>query len=207
MCTSKPPKDNSAEIARQQEAARQARITEGQSVIDNAFANYNDDFYNNYQQDYLGYYTPQLNDQYNDARKKLTLQLAQTGNLTGKVGADQFADLENFYNQQQLDLTNRAQGATNDLRSNVDSRLSQLYADNRAAADPGSATSAATSAAQALQPSAPTSPLGAVFGNFFSDLGNVAAIQNRNQTYSGQGSGVQSYGGGGSGSSVQVIGR
>lgn len=193
MCKSSPPKDNSAEIARREEEARQARIAQGQANIDQAFGGFNDDFYNKYQDDYLGYYNPQLNDQYDDAVERLTLQLAQTGNLTGSVGARQLADLQKFYDTQKVGITNQALGATNDLRSNIDTRKSQLYTDNRAAADPGNAASAAASAVTALQPAPPSSPLANVFGSFFNDIGNVAAIKNAQQFR--QGTGVQSFGG------------
>jgi hypothetical protein len=203
MCKSSKPKDNSAEIARQQEAARQARITQGQTSIDQAFAGFNDDFYQGYNDQYMGYYTPQLDDQYADAVKRLTLQLAQTGNLTGSVGAKQMADLQKYFDTQKLAISNQAQTAVQGLRSNIDSRKSQLYADNRAAADPGSASAAAASAVQALQPTAPSSPLANVFADFFGNLGNAAAIQNA-RTYR-QGTGVQQYGKAGNGS-VDVIG-
>lgn len=191
MCGSKPPKDNSAEIARREEAARQQRIAQGQSGIDSAFGGFNDDFYNKYTTDYTGYYMPQLDDQYSDAVKRLTLQLAQSGNLTGSAGAKQIADLEKYYDTQKTAVTNQANAATQSLRGNIDSRKSQLYADNRAAADPGSASAAASSAVTALQPSAPSSPLANVFGDFFSNLGNVAAVQNA-KAYQ-QGTGVESF--------------
>lgn len=205
MCKSKAPRDNSAEIARQQEAARQRRIAEGQTNIDTAFADFNDDFYTGYQNQYLDYYNPQLEDQYSDAVKRLTLQLAQTGNLTGSAGANQLADLDQFYDQQKLAITNRAVDATNNLRGDIDNRKSQLYADNRAAADPGNASSAAASAATALQPAAPSSPLANAFGDFFNNLGNAAAIQNAQRLT--QGTGVQTFGGSGnSNSSVYNVG-
>lgn len=193
MCMPKPPKDNSAKIAQQEEEKRQARIAEGQSAIDQSFAGFNDPFYEGYQKQYLDYYNPQLDDQYGDAVKRLTLQLAQTGNLKGSTGAKQLADLQKFYDTQKMGVTNQAQNALQSLRSNIDQRKSQLYADNRAAADPGSAASAASSAAQYLQPAAPASPLANVFSDFFSNLGNVAAINNA-RAY-GQGTGVQQFSG------------
>lgn len=205
MCGPKPKKDNSAEIARQEEAARQARIRQGQQGIDQAFAGFDEPFYQKYQDQYSGYYAPQLDDQYGDAVKRLTLQLAQTGNLTGSAGADQLARLKSQYDDQKVGLANQAIQATNTLRGNIDSRKSQLYADNRAAADPSSAASAAASAAQYLQPTAPTSPLADVFGSFFSNLGNIAALNNARRLT--EGTGVQSFGGtGGKGGSVSVVG-
>jgi len=204
MCTgSKPPKDNSAEIAAKAEADRQNRISLGVENIDNAFAGYNDQFYQDHTNQYQDYYMPQLDDKYSDAVKKLTLQLATTGNLTAKTGADQLSDLKEFYGQQGQAVTGQALNATQQLRTNVDNQMSQLYANNRAASDPGAASSGAISAAANLQPVAPSSPMANVFGDFFSNLGNVAAIRNA-QSYN-QGNGVESFGGGGGGSSVSVI--
>lgn len=203
MCGSKPKKDNSAEIARREEAKRQARIRQGQQTINSQFGGFNDEFFNNYQNQYSDYYNPQLNDQYSDATKRLTLQLAQTGNLTGSAGATQMADLKKYYDTQKMSVANRALEAMNTLRSNIDTRRSQLYADNRAAADPGSAASAAASAVQYLQPTAPSSPLANVFGDFFGNLGNVAAIKNAQRL--NEGTGVQSFSGGGGGQSVRTV--
>lgn len=204
MCGSKSKKDNSAEIARQQEAQRQARILQGQQGIDQAFAGFDDNFFGGYQQQYSDYYDPQLNDQFNDARKRLTLQLAQTGNLTGSTGATQQANLQKYFDQQKMSVSNQSIEAAKKLRGDIDARKSQLYADNRAAADPGSAAAAAASAAQYLQPGAPSSPLADVFGDFFAQLGNVAALKNTQRLT--EGTGVQSFGRGRSGGSVDVIG-
>lgn len=198
MCMSKTPKDNSAEIARREEAARQARITAGQGKIDQQFSGFNDDFYNNYQNQYSDYYNPQLNDQYSDAVKRLTLQLAQTGNLTGTVGVNQLADLKKYYDTQKMSITNKALEATNALRSNVSNKKSQLYTDNRSAADPGNAASAAASAATALQPTTPSSPLANVFSDFFGNLGNVYALQNAQKLRGSNG--VTTFGGDGTAS-------
>lgn len=205
MCGPKPKKDNSAEIARQEEAARQARIQQGQQGIDQAFAGFDDPFYQGYQNQYSSYYAPQLDDQYSQAVKRLTLQLAQTGNLTGSAGAEQLSNLKKNYDTQKLSISNQAIDAANQLRSNIDNKKSQLYADNRAAADPSSAAAAAASAAQFLQPTAPSSPLADVFGSFFQNLGNVAALNNARRLT--EGTGVQSFGGsGGRSGSVSVVG-
>lgn len=197
------PVDNSAEIAREEEAKRQARISAGTGAIDSAFSGYNDDFYKKYQGDYTGYYQPHLDDQYSDARKKLTLQLARTGNLTSSSGVNQMQDLQKYYDTQRTGITNQGIDAANRLRADVDARKSQLYSDNRAAADPGSATSAAANAVGALKPAMPTSPLANTFADFFSNLGNTAAAYNSAKAGSYNSSGVQSFGG--SGSSARVV--
>lgn len=196
------PVDNSAEIARQQEEDKRKRIQEGVGAIDNAFTGYNDDFYNNYQNTYTSYYQPQLDDQYKDAQRRLTLNLARSGNLTSSAGSRQMADLESLFKQQYDKVTNDAMSAGQNLRQQIANQKSQLYADNQLSADPSAATSAAVSAAQALQPTAPASPLANAFTDFFNNLGNAAAVSNRVAPY-GQADGVQSFSGS---NGVRVIG-
>ena len=193
MCSSSPPRDNSAAIARQQEAERQARIQEGQVKIDEQFTGFNDDFYNNYQTTYNDYYYPQLDDQYGDARKRLTLQLAKTGNLTSSAGANQMGDLQEYYNNQRTGITNQGLNAVNDLRANIDSTKTQLYNDNRSAADPGSAAAAAASAASNLQPGRPDSPLANVFASFFQSAGAAGSGYNAGLGQRSTNTGVQNY--------------
>lgn len=193
MCMPKAPKDNSAALARAEEDKRQTRIAQGQQGIDQQFAQFDEPFFKGYQDQYMGYYTPQVDDQYKDAVKRLTLQLAQTGNLTGSTGAKQLSDLQKTYDTQKMAITNNARNAVQGLRGTIDTKKSQLYADNRASADPGASSAAASSAAQYLQPAAPSSPLANVFGDFFSNLGNIAAIK-QVRGYQ-QGTGVKSFGG------------
>lgn len=203
MCSSGGGSTNpevAARHAREREAARQAIIEQGREKIDEQFAGFNDDFYNQYQQKYTDFYNPQLQDQYSDARNRLTLQLARSGNLTSSVGSKQMGDLQKHFNTQQTGITNQALDAVNKLRSNIDINKSQLYADNRAAADPGNAAQAAQAAAQSLQPTSPMSPLANTFSDFFNNLGNMAAISNVNRGYNR--TGVQNYNSNGSSSRV-----
>jgi len=204
MCSSSPPRDNSAEIARQQEAERQARIAEGQTKIDEQFVGFNDDFYNDYQTKYNNYYYPQIDDQYDDARKRLTLQLARTGNLTSSAGANQMGDLQEYYNDQRTGITNQGLNSVNELRANIDSQKTQLYNDNRSAADPGSAAAAAASAASNLQPGVPDSPLANMFSAFFGNAGNAAQGYNAGTSQRSTNTGVQNYNNS-SGNSTRIV--
>ncbi len=199
------PHDNSAELARQEEARRQERIAAGTANIESKFAGFNDDFYKKYQDDYTGYYFPQLEDQYGDARKKLTLALAKTGNLMSSAGTNQMGDLQEFYNNQRTGITNQGINARNQFTADVDNMKSQLYSDNRGAADPGSAAAAAAAAASQLQPGLPQSPLANAFADFFNTAGNAAAIYGKSAGNTKKpNTGVQDYNTGG-GQSSRVI--
>ena len=194
-----------AAAARAAEAKRVADIAQGQANIDDQFAGFNDDFYNKYQTDYNNYYNPQAEDQYADARKRLTLQLASTGNLTSSSGAEQIGNLQEHYNNQRTGITNKGINNLNDLRSNIDTSKSQLYADNRSAADPARASEAAFSAISSLQPAQQDSPLANVFTDFFQNAGNSAAAYNNSRNYN-QNNGVQNYNNSGN-NSVKYYGQ
>lgn len=160
----KIPKDDSAERARAEEAARQARIATGQANIDREFARFDDAYFDKFRGDHLGYYTPQLDAQYQKTREKTTLGLARTGNLNASAGAERFGDLAKMYGRQQAGLSEQALSAANDLRSRVEQNKSDLYGLNRSAADPGEAASMAAGRAGTLSAPQAFTPLADAFG-------------------------------------------
>src|SRR4051812_7589173 len=91
------PKDNSADIARQEEEARQGRIKTGTESIDSAFSQFNDPYFEKYQNDYTSNYTPQLSDQYNEAYRKMVLGLSHNGNLSSSEGARTIGNLKKTF--------------------------------------------------------------------------------------------------------------
>lgn len=176
MCF-KPPKDNSAEIARRQEAQRQAAITEGRQKIDTAFSQFNDPYYQGVQDAYLGYYQPQLEDQYAKARRQLTLALSRSGNLNASAGARQIGDLTKAYEQNRALIGNQALQAGQKARADVASNKSELYSQLSASADPAAAAATAIARADALSQPASYSPLGDLFASFVNTAAQGVAAE------------------------------
>lgn len=166
MCLPKAPKDNSAEIARQAEVERQQQIEQGRSAIDQSFAQFDPSYFDRLQGDYTGYYMPQLDQQYGDAKKALIFNLARGGNLDASAGAQQIGNLTRKYKENQAVIGNQAVTTANQQRAQVEQNKSDLYAQLSASADPAAAAS--TSAARAAALTAPVgySPLGDLFANF-----------------------------------------
>jgi hypothetical protein len=81
MCFGKPPEDNSAQIARQQEDERRARVSQGTAKVDEAFSRFDQPYYEGVGKAYQDYYAPQLDRQYQKARDQLTYSLADSGGL------------------------------------------------------------------------------------------------------------------------------
>lgn len=171
MCGASPPQDNSAEIARQQEQERQQRITQGQGAIDNAFAGYNDDYFDTYKKNYLDYYNPQIDEKYANAQRDLRYNAARAGILDSSGGQRLFGDLGKAYTDQRRAVESDALNATNQQRTNVETTKSDLYSQNTAAADPSLAAINAAGRAGALQ----TPPTYSPVGDLFSGLTNAGS--------------------------------
>lgn len=188
MCGPSTPKDNSAKKARREEEARQARIHQGVNNIDLAFEGFNKGYFDKYSKDFQGFYLPQLDSQYGDAKRGLTYNLARSGNLEASTGAKSFGDAEEKYLGARTDIADRAFDSVNNLRGRIEDTKSNLYAMNASAADPGQAIARSTASASLVgQPQAKT-PLGDVFASLLN--GSAQAVGAERQGYRGTGTGL-----------------
>lgn len=172
MCfASRPPQDNSAELARQQEQERQTRINEGKSSIDKAFSVFDPAYYDKFKADYTGYYDPQVDKQFTNARQDLKYNLARAHTQDSTAGQKAFSDLTEGYGDQRRAVESKAQEASNNIRSQVESNKSDLYAQNSASADPSLTAISAVGRAGSLQTPPSFSPL----ADLFAGLTNAGA--------------------------------
>jgi len=176
MCMS-APKDNSAEIARQQEDERQARITAGTAKVNDAFGGFNDDYYAGIGKSYLDYYNPQLDRQYNRAREALTYQLADSGNLDSSAAARKFGDLTSDYGVQKQTIANQAEGEKQGLRGQVEDNRGDLIRQLETGAGVDTTAASAMARANSLSKPAAYSPLGDLFSQYTGALRTNAAMQ------------------------------
>lgn len=172
MCFPSAPKDNSAALARQREEERQARIDDGQSRINAAFDSaFTPQFFTDFRSDVLDFQTPQLQDQFDAARRQAILRLAGGGNLASSAGARQLGDIRERFTDAQTQIQDQALRAEQDLRARIENEKSQLFSLNSSAADPSLAATRAAASIGGLQAPPAISPL----GNVFADLLNTAA--------------------------------
>lgn len=157
------PQDNSAAIARQQEQERQARIAQGETAIDDAFSRFDDPFFSQFTDSYLNYYQPQLQQQFGNATDDLRLAFARKGNLNGTAASDNYKDLANTFVDASNNLSSKALAATNDLKSDVNTRRNNLSTLNATSADPSAVARQAVSSAGAVQETPTFSPLANIF--------------------------------------------
>jgi hypothetical protein len=183
-----------AQIAAEEEAARQARIKQGQASIDSTFGQFDDKYYKGYGDKYTGYYNPQVDKQYTDAKDALTARLAGNGTLESSVGAKTMGDLSQQYADGKANIANQAIDASNGMRGKVEGARAGLYAANQSAGDPSQIASQAQAQATSLVAPTSYSPLSNLFGSL---LSGVATFRNGqiggpfsptyNSTFPGQG--------------------
>lgn len=164
-----------ADAARAEEAARQERIRAGTQGINSTFdSQFNDDFYEERRQSYLDYATPQLQQQYDDARKELTYALDRAGTTDSSIRAEREAELQRAYDTNTRALSDTALNYENDARNDVESARASLIQQLNASADQDAAIQNATSRASALSAPVGYSPIGPMFSSFTSALGQQA---------------------------------
>lgn len=180
MCFGSPkaPHDNSGEIARQQEEARQEKIRTGQASIDKSFDDtFTDPYYSGLTKNYENYYNPQLATQYDDAVKGLTFNVARQGNGESTAGNDQFSKLEKARADAATKIANDALAATGKAKADVAGQRSNLYTLNTSSADPTQSAAQAQQAVTQLQQPTSYSPLGSVFASLIQSGGNAQAVK------------------------------
>lgn len=180
MClTPSPAQDNSAATARAEEEQRTARINAGKAKIDEAFSVFTPDYFNKFQNDYLGNYNPQVDEKYGYAQRDLRYNTARAGIQDSSGGLDAFSKLARGYDDQRRAVASNALEATNNVRTQVEQNKSDLYNQNQSAADPSLAAISAAGRAGSLSTPPSFSPIGDVFAGLTG--AGTAYLQGRNQ--------------------------
>jgi hypothetical protein len=168
--------DGGAGQARADEQARQAKIREGTTRVNSIFdSQFNDDFFGRRQQSYLDYATPQLNDQYADARKQLTFALDRSGTLDSSVRAAKEAELQKLYDTNRRSVADEALGYGTKSKSSIEDARANLIQTLNSTADTEGAVNAAINRSKVLSQEEAYRPLGQLFSSFTGTLGQQAA--------------------------------
>lgn len=162
------PKDNSGEIMRQQEAERQARIGAGREKIASNFTGFDDSFFGGVADAYKQFYMPQLQTNYERARRDLALRMP----TTGSAYLQKVAEMERDFLGEQSRVAGSAESAAAQRRADINQ--SRLSLEQQLEAGAGVDTIGTAAAAQAAQAAMPMqfSPLADIFSKY---TGNVAA--------------------------------
>lgn len=179
MCFGGSPPDQSAEIARQKEVDRQARINEGTERINNTFSKFDDGYYSGLGKSYLDYYTPQLDTQYNDTKKQLAYKYGDQGALDSGAYNNDVARLTREYGVQRNQITDKSLEQQQGARSAVEQNRADLISQLEGGAGVESVASSALARAEAATRPPVYSPLADVFSSFTNALATSRGLQNQ----------------------------
>lgn len=123
-----------------------------------------DDFYDQYRQNVLDYYEPQLADRYSDAQDQLLFRLGRQGILRSSAASDMQGDMVKDYSDQQASIRSKADSLVGNLRNKVSGQKQAAVQQLVATEDPTSTANYALTDVNAIQDNQPElSPLGDIF--------------------------------------------
>ena len=171
--------NDAADAMREQQQQQQANIASGLGSINQAFAGFTPEFYQQRAADYTKFATPQLATQSAQMWRQLTGKLANQGLLKSGAAGRLGSQLQTQVGTQQQGIASAAQDQANQLQKSVEDQRSNLISQNSAGNDPLSTAQAALGQAASLSAPSTFAPL----GNLFSTFGNMYLA---NQVSSGQ---------------------
>ena len=160
---------------------RQKNLVSNTDEINNAFDTQFGDgsVYNQYAKDLMGYWQPDIDQQYSDANRQLNYTFADAQPGGGSAPSEAFGRLKQAYDKANLTATDNAQTQANQLKTNVEGQRSALLAGVSGDTDPGATVANVTNTIGSI-PLAPTySPIGDIFSNLTGQYA-VAAQAARN---------------------------
>lgn len=181
MCFSQPKVDTTiqqqqqqeAEAARRREEQRQARIERGTMRVDKAFGQFDDNFFQKRQNEYMGYYTPQLDDQFKKAQDSLTYAFARNGTLNSTMAADKQSELKSKYDTEQAGLLSQAKADVAQTQGRINGEKSALVSQLQSTADANRAANDATARTQQMFSEVPAyNSLGDIFSGVTGSVAN-----------------------------------
>jgi len=164
------------------DAINAGQVFGGQAVSKGTFS---PEFYGNLRKSFIDYATPQLVDQYSDAKKELIYAMDRAGLTNSSANAVKQGELTKLYNTQKQDIVAQGNEYVKQTQGAVEDARQQLIQTLNATGDADAAARGAVARAQALSMPPKYSPLTQLFSDFTASLGQQAGLE-RASYYSGQ---------------------
>jgi hypothetical protein len=136
---------------------------------------FGDDYFSSIRQAYLDYYLPQVEQQYQDAVRAVKLG---TPSLGSSSYARRSGQLTQDYERAKADISDRAESAVGEARSNIENSRAQILAAVRSGAGAEEAAARATEAVRSLKAPPVYSPLGDLFTRYLMTSANATMADN-----------------------------
>lgn len=180
MC-GKPKVDTSYQDFQQQEALRlrreeeerQQRIAEGMQQIGEIFSD-TDAILDQRRGAMEGYYLPQLDKRFADAKDDLTFALARSGQLTSSTAGQRQADLAEAFGLERAGIESNINSDLTTTQNSLQQQRQALEASLRASGDATAASNNALAAVTTFRDDTPTlNPIGDIFYGFADGIGSA----------------------------------
>lgn len=173
---------------RKRTTERENRIRSGSDIINSQFGRFSPEFYQRRGKAYVDHAMPDLEKQYQDAREALTYALAQAGILRSSEATKRFARLEEDKSAAITAVQSEGQRQTALAQQAVEDERAGLLDQLNATGDMDAASNAALARGQSLSENFGTtagfSPLGQMFGNVATGIGNYVSGTQRREVLS-----------------------
>lgn len=169
--------------ARAAQARRENAIIDGMNGINNAFRQYDDNFYRGYEARYADMARPDLDRQQRDARQDVLFGLSRSGQTKGSAASKAYGDVADTRARADLQVGSQAREASSAMRNDVENQRASLVAQLNASANAGGVSSDARNAAISVNRPPVYSPI----SNVFSELTNQFAINEQARRNGNQG--------------------
>ena len=167
-----------AEKSREAEQRRQNAVRDAETTINTKFGDmFTPDFWKGRQDAALGYYKPQLDDQFANARKDLTYWLGDRGLLNSTVANEKTADLQKLFDTNTRTVGNNVLDMVNSEKGKVNEAQQGLISDARSNGDAEAASNASNAQIASLSAPDTYSPLANMFVGFTDALKTQAALE------------------------------
>lgn len=167
------------EEAEKREADRLARIEAGKQTIQQTFAPFDDNFYQQRAQAYIDYAKPQLEDQYKLAARDLTYALARQRLQRSSEGAERGAELDKRNKLALAQIAEQGRGYANQARQQIEAARGDLLSLNASSGDPSLVAANAVGRASSLSALPAFNSLGSLLGDITQGLATQASLERR----------------------------
>ena len=179
--------ERAAQEARQREAQRQARLTQGRGAIDSAFGEFGDEYYGKRANAYSEYAMPQLDEQFSDQKQKLIYALSRGGKLNSSTAAQKQRALQEEYDRGKQTISSRGTQYSTDARRDVADSRARLLSILSSTEDPTTVADEATRQAATLREAPAFDPLGSLFTDIAGTLDKVQTAGKVGSAFGGAG--------------------
>ena len=180
---------NAAALAAQQQKERAAALATGKAAIDQQFAGFTPEFYNQRKQDYINFAMPQLGQQFRTQQNEAQYSLANKGQTRSSQAQALGRTLGQNLAQNQQTIANAGQAQANQLQQSVEGQRNNLYSVLSSSQDPSMAATAALGTAQGFSTPSAFVPIGQMFSDWTQNnlaAKNTATYQNATENMNRQ---------------------